>query len=164
MPPTRTESVDALANSKRDYQQHREELSLRYYGCQFKQLARTKRQKVSAWVKNRRGRELARKEHYQMPLRDVLIDYHERTYYEDETSTNRRVDLKRAFDRLRKSYGELICEAAAGIISKSEAAHLLERRKADVCLEVDKANAEAVELLRDYAPCLPADLQRKYQR
>ena len=164
MPPTRTERMDALANSKRDYQQHREELSFRYYGCEFRKLTSTKRRKVSAWVRNRRGRELARKEKYAMPLREVLIDYHERTYSQDETSTNRRVDLKRAFDRLKKTYGELICEAAAGIISKSEAAKLLGRRKADVCLEVDKANSEAVELLRDYREVLPAHLQRKYQR
>ena len=164
MPPTRTERVDALANSKRDYQQHREELSFRYYGCQFKQLTRTKKDKVSAWVENRRRRDLIRKEKYAMPLRDVLIDYHQRTYSQDETSTIRRVDLKRAFDRLKKTHGELICEAAAGIISRSEAAKLLGRRKADVCAEVDKANSEAVELLRDYREVLPAHLQRKYQR
>ena len=99
-----------------------------------------------------------------MPIRETLIDYHERTYREDETSTIRRVDLKRAFDRLKKTHGELICEAAGGIISKSEAARLLQRDKRAVCLEVDKANAEAVELLKDYAPCLPVDLQRKYQK
>ena len=96
-----------------------------------------------------------------MPLREVLIDYHERTYFQDETSTIRRVDLKRAFDRLKKTHGELICEAAAGIISRSEAAKLLGRRKADVCAEVDKSNSEAVELLRDYREVLPAHLQRK---
>ena len=158
------ERIDPLGNSRKDYRQDREELSVRYYGCAFRNLTRPKKRKVSAWVRNRRERELARKEHYEMPVHDVLTDYHERTYGEDESSTIRRVDLKRAFDRLKKTHGEVICEAAAGILSKSEAAQLLGRRKADVCLEVDKANAEAVELLRDYAPCLPADLRQKYQR
>ena len=164
MPPTRTERVDALANSKRDYQQHREELSFRYYGCQFKQLTRTKKDKVSAWVENRRRRDLIRKEKYAMPLRDVLIDYHQRTYSQDETSTIRRVDLKRAYEKLKKDHVGLIVDAAIGLITKEEAAKLLGRRQADVRLEVDQVNAKSRKLLRDYAPCLPAKLRQKYQK
>ena len=138
------EPIDPLANSRKDYRQDREELSLRYYGSEFKKLTRTKKCKVNTWINSRRGRDFARREKYEMPIRDTLIDYHERVYRENETSIIRRIDLKRAFDRLRKTYGEFICEAAAGIISKNEAAFLLGRRKADVCREVDKANAEAV--------------------
>lgn len=95
-------------------------------------------------------------------LRQTLVDYHERTYRENESTMNRRVDLKRAFDRLKDKYGEVICEAAAGIHTKAEAALMLHRRKSDVSELVDRANEEAVSLLLDYYPHLPPNLQRKY--
>ena len=98
----------------------------------------------------------------ELPLRDTLVDYYERTYREDETTVIRRVDLKRAFDQLKLKYGDLICEAAAGIISKNEACELLRIRKSEVCRLTDLANQEAVELLKDYRVVLPAHLQRKY--
>ena len=66
------------------------------------------------------------------------------------------------FDQLKQKHGVLICEAAAGIISKNEASELLRMRKSEVCRLTDEANREAVELLKDYRVVLPAHLQRKY--
>ena len=98
----------------------------------------------------------------ELPLRDTAADYHERVYRENETTVIRRVDLKRAFDQLREKYGDVISEAAAGIITKSEAAKRLGMRKGHVCRLADEANAEAVALLKDYRDVLPSHLKRKY--
>ena len=98
------EAIDGLANSPQDYFQKREQLSLQYYGCEYKWLTPTKKANVSNWVRNRSHRDLTRKEQYQMPVQEELRDYYERTYREDETSINRRIDLKRAFENAWRTH------------------------------------------------------------
>ena len=98
----------------------------------------------------------------ELPLRDTQAEYHEQRR-ENETSIIRRVDLKKAFDRLIQKWGRTICDAAAGEISANEACLLIHgRRKTDVLRDIKQANQEARELLEDYCHVLPEDLKLKY--
>ena len=97
----------------------------------------------------------------ELPLRDTQAEYHEQRR-ENETSIIRRVDLKKAFDRLIQKWGRTICDAAAGEISANEAFIKLPGRRADIMLDIKRANFEAQKLLEDYREVLPEDLKRKY--
>jgi len=159
---TLDERTDSLSNSDRDYQQDKNERALKAFGRPLWQLAPLTRYKISHWVNEdaERSKQMGRDK--EMPIRDTLAAYHERVYHEDETTVIRRIDLKRAFDQLREKYGEAICEAAAGIISKREASKLLRMRESVVRRLTDEANVEAVTLLKEYRRVLPAALKSKY--
>jgi hypothetical protein len=58
------------------------------------------------------------------------------------TTTSAPIARTRPPSQLKQKYGDLICEAAAGCISKSEAAKLLRMRKEDALPLIDRANEE----------------------
>ena len=92
----------------------------------------------------------------------ILNDFNERTN-QDGTPKKRRHDLKQEFFRLKRKHGALVCEAAAGIITREECALLLREPLWKIREYAERANYEARALLREYVSCLPARLQRKYQ-
>lgn len=156
------ERLDALANSQRDYKQDCEERALRFYEKTRRELTRGLSRLIARSVKIDAQRRIEMMNSKELPLRDTQAEYHEQRR-ENETSIIRRVDLKKAFDRLIQKWGRTICDAAAGEITANEACLLIHgHRRSDVLLDIKQANHEACELLRDYHPVLPEQMQRRY--
>lgn len=161
-PTPRDEEIDALGRSERDYSQECELRAWKYYRRRYENLTTDYKQQIRKRLEidaKRRKKTMNDKE----PLVTYEVqEYHERIYREDAATAERRVDLKRAFDRLVDDFGVTICHAAAGEITANEACRRLGGDRNRVLREIQRANEEAKRLLRDYRDVLPADLQAKY--
>ena len=98
----------------------------------------------------------------------ILHDFQERYPRSEAASPEAQprkkwYDLKWAFYHLKQKHGGLISDAAAGVITREEAAALLREPLWKVRQSVERANHEARNLLREYYSVLPARLQKKYQ-
>lgn len=87
--------------------------------------------------------------------RETLLGYFDWDCFEkgrpmDPEPIHARVDLEKRFRRLKAKHGDLICDAAAGVITIEECAKLLCLRKSIVSELVTQADDEARELLEWY--------------
>ena len=102
-----------------------------------------------------------------LPIKAILHDFQERYPVSEYASPVRAhlswYNLKWAFYHLTQKHGGLISDAAAGVITREEAAALLREPLWKVREDVETANAEARDLLREYVSILPGNLRWKYQ-